>query len=318
MKIDAGLPPRGMVGSGRASVLVVDDSPTNIQILAQGLNGLYDIVVATSGPDALGLLREEAKPDLVLLDVMMPAMDGYEVCRRIKADPTTRNIPVIFVTTRDTVSDQQYGFDLGAVDYIAKPVEMPLVLARVAVHIRLKLKSERLEKLAMIDGLTDIPNRRGLDDALRREYGRAVREKTSLAILMIDVDEFKAFNDHYGHGAGDVCLQRVAAVLARGPQRPGDFVARYGGEEFCVLLPGCDARGAKEVAESLTRSVNALKIPHAWSGAARHVSISIGISARPVARDEHWPPTILREADEALYRAKSEGRNRAVLSTRSA
>lgn len=298
----------------RPSVLIVDDTPSNVQILAHALKHRYEVMVAVNGKNALALLQQDRKPDLILLDVMMPEMDGYEVCRRIKEDHANWNIPVIFVSAKDAVEDQQNGFNLGAVDYITKPFELPLVLARVAVHIRLKLKSQHLEKLALVDGLTDIPNRRALDDMLQRECGRSAREGYSLAVLMIDIDHFKAFNDHYGHGAGDECLRQVAQALAAALHRPGDFIARYGGEEFCILLPDCDSQGAIQVAEHLRDAIETLAIPHAYSSVAKHVTVSIGISVHQTKGGDTCPPTIHREADEALYTAKTHGRNRVAVS----
>lgn len=290
-------------------VLIVDDTPTNLLILTEALKHEYTIRTATNGLDALALLQEPDKPDLILLDVVMPGMDGYEVCRRIKQSPATWHIPVIFVTAMAQAKDQKLGFDLGAVDYITKPFEVHLVVARVNVHMRLKLKSEMLEKLAFLDGLTDIPNRRALEEDLDQEWGRAKRSNTPLSVLMIDIDFFKAFNDHYGHGVGDECLRKVARELERGLMRPGDFVGRYGGEEFSVILPNCDSAGAALVAEKLRERVDALKIPHEYSEVCDHVTISVGYTTRQVASD-----TILNalteEADKALYLAKSRGRNR--------
>ena len=291
------------------AVLIVDDTLANIQILEQALGHDYTIQSAASGPAALSLLQESIKPDLILLDVIMPGMDGYEVCRRIKQDPAARHIPVIFVSGLDQLKDQQRGFDLGAVDYITKPFWLALVMARVNVHIRLKLKSEILEKLAFLDGLTDIPNRRGLEQTLTREWERAKRSGTPLSALMIDVDHFKTFNDEYGHGAGDVCLRKVAQALEKGVKRPGDFIGRYGGEEFSVILSDCNTAGAALVAENLRARVAALKISHAHSTAADHVTVSIGYTTQVVGTDSSWSG-LMEEADKALYLAKTHGRNR--------
>ncbi|MCB1920004.1 MAG: diguanylate cyclase [Candidatus Competibacteraceae bacterium] len=293
----------------RPILLIVDDTPANIQILAQGLMDQYDIRVATSGMAALELLQKTNRPDLILLDVMMPEMDGYEVCRRIKQDSALWDIPVIFVTAKGDSVDQQRGFNLGAVDYITKPIEIPLVRARVGVHVRLKLKSERLEQLALLDGLTDIPNRRALEETLKRECAQSHRHRAPLSILMVDVDHFKAFNDCYGHGAGDECLIRVAHALERGLRRPGDFVGRYGGEEFIVILPACDQAGAVVIAEHLQQQIADLHIPHACSSATDHVTISIGLTSRQ-AKSKDACYEMLHEADQALYAAKAQGRNR--------
>lgn len=299
--------------SSQPAILIVDDSPSNLHVLAHALQNKYDVIVATNGHSVLQILETQPHPDLILLDIMMPDMDGHEVCRRLKSNAGTRNIPVIFVTARDSLSDQQLGFNLGAVDYITKPVEVPLLLARVDVHIRLKLKSERLEELAMVDGLTDIANRRALDEALRRESGRAAREQSSLAVLMIDIDHFKEYNDHYGHGAGDACLRKVAHRLKTEVHGPSDVVARYGGEEFCIVLPNCDAPNALHVAEHLRLSIEALHIPHLYSSVSGLVTVSIGCSARHIPPSEAGSLSLRAEADEALYTAKSQGRNRVVL-----
>lgn len=293
----------------RPTILIVDDAQSNIRILAQALNGDYAIQTATSGSAALSLLQEADKPDLILLDVMMPVMDGYEVCRLIKQDPATRHIPVIFVTAMDQTMDQQTGFDLGAVDYITKPFSLPLVIARIEVHTKLKMKTEMLEKLAFLDGLTGIPNRRGLEANLTKEWGRAKRTGSPLSVLMIDIDHFKTFNDHYGHGAGDECLRKVAQGLKSGLMRPGDFIGRYGGEEFTVILPDCDKAGASLVAEHLRERIATLNISHLRSAAANHVTISIGFATQLAGTASSWSH-LMEEADKALYVAKSRGRNR--------
>ena len=296
--------------SDKETILIVDDTPTNIQILAQALMKNYEIKVAVSGAAALGITLGKDKPDLILLDVMMPEMDGYEVCRRIKQDPESWDIPIIFVTAKGEFADQKLGFDLGAVDYITKPFEIPLVLARINVHLRLKRKSERLERLALLDGLTDIPNRRALENHLHREYGRAKRNCSSLSLLMIDVDYFKPFNDHYGHGVGDVCLCSIAHSLQKSLKRPTDYAARYGGEEFVVILPDCDKEGALVVADNIRRQIIALDIPHALSEIAPHVTVSIG--CKTMVCDEDSASDLLSQADQALYLAKEQGRNRVV------
>jgi diguanylate cyclase (GGDEF)-like protein len=300
--------------STKETILVVDDTPTNIQVLAQALMNSYDIKVATSGSAALEIVMGNKKPDLILLDIMMPEMDGYEVCRRIKEEPSTWDIPIIFVTAKDEVSDQKRGFDLGAADYIAKPFELPLVMARINVHLRLKHKTERLERLALLDGLTDIPNRRALEDTLSRECGRSARERKPLSVLMIDVDHFKAFNDHYGHGAGDECLRAVAKALESALQRGTDYVGRYGGEEFVVILPDCDAAGALIVADRILGRISSLAIPHTFSETADHVTVSIGCESMQ-CETYTLNTELLEKADQVLYLAKEQGRNRVVSSS---
>lgn len=289
-------------------ILIVDDTPINIQILAEALRADYRIKVATGGPAALEVIAAHGPPDLVLLDVMMPGMDGYEVCRRLKAEPATRNVPVIFVTARTDAVDEEYGLRLGAVDYIGKPFHLPIVVARVRNQINLKLKTDLLESLALLDGLTNIANRRRFDDALAAEWKRARRNGRPLALIMADIDFFKAYNDHYGHGAGDVCLKRIATVLADAADRPADLVARYGGEEFVALLPETDCAGVRNIAERLRAAAEALHIPHAFSAAAPWVTISVGFAG--MTPDGERAAPLLAEADRMLYRAKEAGRNR--------
>ena len=291
-------------------VLITDDVAANIQILAEALKADYRIRIASCGEDALRLAQLSPQPDLVLLDVMMPEMDGYEVCRRLKNEEATKNIPIIFVTARDDVQDEEKGLRLGAVDYIVKPYHLPVVRARVHNHVVLKQKTDLLEKLAMIDGLTGIPNRRNFDERLELEWRRALRDQQPLALVMADVDHFKSYNDHYGHGAGDICLHNVARALLVSLSRPGDIVARYGGEEFVALLPETDLAGAHQVAERMRRQVMSLNLPHEGSDAAL-LTISLGYTALSTFdRPAQSVQSLLAEADAGLYQAKQEGRNR--------
>ena len=290
-------------------VMIVDDTPTNVRILAEALRSDYRVRVASSGMTALDMIDKKSPPDLILLDIMMPEMDGYEVCRRLKNDPATKNIPLIFVTAMSDVINEEKGLKLGAIDYIVKPFHIPVVVARVRNHINAKLKSDMLESLAMLDGLTGIPNRRQFDNALQDEWLRARREHHPLSIILADIDHFKPYNDHYGHGAGDVCLIQVAEVIADAIKRPGDLVARYGGEEFVALLPNTDFKGARMVAERIRQLVETLRLPHEYSEISPLVTISVGFaSALPSDNDE--PEVLLEHADRMLYQAKREGRNR--------
>ena len=290
-------------------VYIVDDTPANIELLAAALSPHYAVRFSTSGAKVLELLEKPEKPDLILLDVMMPEMDGYEVCRRLKDNPTTRHIPVIFITAKTESVDQVQGFNLGAVDYIPKPFEVPVVLARVRTHLNLKLRTDLLEAQASIDALTGIANRRRFDEVLRSEWQRAARNLMPLSLLMLDVDHFKPYNDHYGHGAGDDCLRQVGVALQQAELRPGDFVARYGGEEFVMILPNCRATGARAIAERIRASIEALHITHAYSSAAPVVTISVGCVSHKPAQGGDISAFFIA-ADQALYRAKQEGRNR--------
>ncbi|MBN2886351.1 MAG: PleD family two-component system response regulator [Chromatiaceae bacterium] len=291
----------------RASILIVDDAPANIQVLANALKADYRIRVANSGVRAIEVARA-TQPDLILLDVMMPELDGYEVCRRLKDDPGTSHIPVIFVTARNETQDEMRGLDLGAVDYITKPIKLPILNARVRTHVNLKLKTDLLEQLALLDGLTCIPNRRRFDQQLEQEWRRARREHSPLALVMIDVDDFKRYNDHYGHGAGDECLRRVARALSESVARASDLLARYGGEEFALLLPDTDTEGARHIAERCRAAIANLKLPHAASSVGPEVSISLGVAATGATAS--GAQDLLKQADRALYQAKQSGRNR--------
>ncbi len=295
--------------SEKPTVLIVDDQPPNIQALARLLKENYHILVAADGPRALELASGDKAPDVILLDIMMPEMDGYEVCRRLKNDPKTKDIPVIFVTARGDSEDEAMGLDLGAVDYIAKPFNNAVVKARVRTHVQLKIRTDLLEKLAMVDGLTGIANRRSFDQSLKLEWSRAARFGNPVSVVMMDIDHFKAYNDNYGHGAGDECLQRVAEALRSVIRRPTDHIARYGGEEFVALLPETDDQGAARMAEAFRRTVFDLGLPHAFSPIAPHVTISVGHATRPGAPD-HAPQMLLEAADQALFKAKEAGRNR--------
>ncbi|WP_300155558.1 diguanylate cyclase [Solidesulfovibrio sp.] len=293
-----------------ATVLVVDDAPSNLAILTETLRGEFDVRIATSGPEALRLVDASA-PDLILLDILMPDMDGYEVCRRLKADHTTRNIPIIFLTAKNEVSDETLGLALGAVDYITKPVTVPVVQARVRAHVELKRRGDLLETLSMRDGLTGIPNRRRFDECLERAWRHSMRCATPLSVIMADIDDFKAYNDAYGHVAGDACLRRVAMALSEVLRRPGDLAARFGGEEFAIVLEDTDLAGAMHVAEAMRLTVRALGMEHVGSRAAPVVTVSLGVaSAVPVG--VLLPESLLLTADRMLYQAKLAGRDRVV------
>lgn len=294
----------------RPVVLVVDDAIENIATLGTALQGECEVRFATRGIQALEMAAAAPQPDLIMLDVVMPEMDGYEVCRRLKTLEETRGIPVIFLTSRDEESDEAEGFAAGAVDYIHKPFSTPLVRARVRTHVELKRKTDKLARTALLDGLTGIANRRRFDEAIEREWRRAIRSGQSLALIMIDVDFFKRFNDRYGHMAGDDCLVAVAQALDRTLGRASDLVARLGGEEFVALLPGCDVPNALQAAGRLQASVAELKIPHENSDCGSYVSLSMGVASTLPTPDTD-PHSLLEAADRALYAAKAAGRNQA-------
>lgn len=292
-------------------ILIVDDERQNIKVLTEFLRKDYKIMASKTGEQALNAVFGPSPPDLILLDIMMPEIDGYEVCRRLKADSRSMHIPVIFITALDSSDDEAKGFQLGAVDYITKPFKPIIVKARVRTHIQLKRKTDLLERMASIDGLTEIPNRHNFDLTLEKELRRRIRNNALLSLILLDVDFFKKYNDHYGHAEGDNCLRRVAKALAGCVRRVSDFVARYGGEEFVIILPETDRTGAIEIAEEVRLAVIGLNITHATSDIADHVSVSLGVAT--VSGDQPVSPVdVIKEADAALYKAKASGRNRVV------
>jgi diguanylate cyclase (GGDEF)-like protein len=289
-------------------LLAVDDQPVNIQAIYQIFSGDHQVFMATSGEQALKLAATQ-QPDLVLLDVVMPGMDGHEVCRRLKADEATRDVPVIFVTAQSDEAAETQGLALGAVDFITKPINPAIVRARVKTHITLKSQSDLLRQWVYMDGLTGVHNRRYFDERLAGEWSRASRSGTELSLVLLDVDCFKRYNDLYGHLAGDACLRRVAECLRLPLKRPGDLVARYGGEEFVCLLPDTGLRGALELAQQLGAAVEALGIPHADSAAGPVVTVSLGVCC--ATHGAHGAAdALVSAADAQLYRAKGGGRNR--------
>ncbi|MFC1747557.1 diguanylate cyclase [Pseudomonadota bacterium] len=292
-------------------IMIVDDKPLNIHVLAEALKENYRVKIATSGEKALDIVEHDELPDLIVLDIMMPKMDGYEVCRRLKENESTSDIPVIFVTAKDSAADEEKGLELGAVDYISKPFNLATVRARVKTHLALKLKTDLLNSLTSIDGLTGIANRRAFDATLDKEWRRALRAREPLSLLMVDVDFFKQYNDSYGHWDGDTCLRRIAGALSAEMRRPADLVARYGGEEFVVLLPGLDAKSAAYMAEKIRVGVEFLQIEHRSSSVLPYVTISVGCATLDAqCRTSDAAHALINLADKNLYIAKSSGRNR--------
>ncbi|HEC14841.1 MAG TPA: PleD family two-component system response regulator [Rhodospirillales bacterium] len=294
----------------RQKVLIVDDEPINIEILSEILDADYDIYFATDGKTALEVATGE-NPDIILLDIMMPEMDGFDVCRRLKADPQTRDIPVVFVSAKNQVADETQGLEIGAIDYLTKPISPPIVKIRVKNHLELKRHRDSLRRLSTMDSLTGIANRRRFDEYLESEWNRAQRNKTTLSLILMDIDFFKSFNDNYGHGAGDDCLKRVAQCLAGTLVRPADLVARYGGEEFVCILPETPSDGAVKVAEDLLNDVRRLGIAHEYSDTAAYLTMSMGcMSVKPGGGSS--PRKLAEAADKLLYEAKETGRNLVV------
>jgi diguanylate cyclase (GGDEF)-like protein len=295
--------------NGKPKLLLVDDQPINIQVLHQIFAADFQVFMATSGAQALAVCKSNP-PDLVLLDIVMPGMDGFEVCTRLKADELTRNIPVIFVTAHTDAEQETHGLDVGAVDFISKPVNPAVVRARVKTHLTLKLQSDVMRKLVFLDGLTGVYNRRYFDQQLSIELARSVRNKSPLALIMLDVDFFKRYNDRYGHQVGDDCLRQVALCVKEGLRRPADLVARYGGEEFACILPETDFASAMAIAIDLEQRVRAKGIPHADSEVASVVTVSLGVAGWEAGATVE-AGALLAESDLQLYQAKHAGRGQA-------
>ena len=285
-------------------LLIVDDIPSNVQTLAAILKNDYEIKVATNGQRALELSFSNIQPDLILLDVEMPQMNGYEVCMKLKNTDSTKNIPIIFITANHDIEDEEKGLNLGAVDYITKPVNPAIVRARVKTHITIKKQYDELKFIAMHDKLTSLYNRHYLMDAAIRKISSATRKNEPLTIVMSDIDHFKMVNDTYGHLVGDGVLKDVASVL-NSTNRAEDFVARYGGEEFVTIFENCDAQNAAIKAQQMREEIENL------NSQGIKITSSFGV-AQLSAKHENFD-MLLKDADDALYLAKSSGRNKVVI-----
>lgn len=320
-----------------STVLIIDDNPTNLSVAVEHLEASSFVVLVAQDGES-GIKRTKfARPHIVLLDVLMPGMDGFETCRLLKADAATKDIPVIFMTALSSTEDKVKGFAVGAVDYVTKPIQREELLARIATHLRIQKLTQRLQqqnqqlqqqawelkqaqeaaeiayrelqRLANLDSLTQIANRRRFDEYLNREWRRMLREQDPLSLILCDIDYFKRYNDCYGHQAGDDCLRQIAQAIACTLNRPGDLVARYGGEEFAIILPNTPVLGAVQIAEFVLASIAQLKIPHAQSEVSTHVTVSLGISSQ-IPQANFQPHTLITAADRALYTAKTVGRDR--------
>jgi len=292
-----------------ATVLLVDDEEVNIYALKIILESRgYRCLTATNGVDALRI-ASEALPDTVLLDIHMPVMDGYEVCRRLKDDPRTQPIPILFLTARHRDQNEIIrGLDLGANDYVTKPFNADELLARVGVMIRVRTAEDRIRHASNTDDMTGLYNRRYMQQRLEEEMHRASRYGLQLTCILLDVDHFKRINDAHGHAAGDYVLKEVATIMKRHVRR-SDLAIRYGGEEFMLVLFENDHKGAFKVAERLRRDVESHVFD--WQGTPLRLTISSGVSVFP-ATGVTTPDELIARADAALYNAKTAGRNMVV------
>ena len=304
----------------KAKVLLVEDDPVQASATKEILQKVgYDVILAEDGITAIKAVKTE-KPDIILLDVILPGMDGYEICRWLKIEETTKGIPVIMLTVKKELSDKISGLHIGADDYLPKPYNELELNARIYALLRtkalqdeLRMKNRQLEELlhkvnymAITDALTGLYNRRRFHDVLNSEFERARRYTTSFSLVMLDIDHFKRVNDVFGHSAGDNVLKEVASIL-KNSIREIDTASRYGGEEFMVILPNTARENALVVAERIRLMIG----QHAFGGIDRHITVSIGISGMPDAKVES-EEKLIRCADFALYRAKQLGRNRTV------
>lgn len=305
-----------------STVLIVDDTPHNAHILYKLLTSKQcKVFIAEDGDIAVEMASRE-RPDLILLDVMMPNLNGFQACTLLKQNSETQDIPVIFMTALSDLESKIKGFEVGAVDYVTKPFHQKELLARVYTHLTirklqrelliqkssLEKANEELKRLSIIDELTQVANRRRLMDYLHKEWRRAIREQIALSIILADIDFFKQFNDTYGHLVGDECLKRVAQALNQAVKRPADLVARYGGEEFMVVLPHTPLEGSLKVARDIQKSLNEFRIVHETSEISPYITLSIGI-ASTVPQYPDKPTTLICASDTALYKAKQNGRN---------
>lgn len=303
------------LSSPRPKILIVDDAPENIDILVSLLEQDYQVAATRHGAQVLRMAKKIC-PDLILLDVVMPDVSGYTVCKQLKADDDLAKTPVIFVSALSSPLDETRAFRMGAVDYITKPFNARVVMARVRTHVELKQKTDALEKLVSRDPLTQVANRKKLDEVLEREWIQSVRSEKSLSLIMLDVDYFKEYNDNYGHVAGDRCLQSVARGIQAALTRPGDFVARYGGDEFAVVLFDSGTQDTLDVIQKILENVESLSLEHHHSQAEKRITLSIGAATlmHQDSLDDDISQSLdasvlMRAADEMLYQVKREGRN---------
>lgn len=312
-------------------VLLVDDQAMVAEAVRRALEGSEDIDFHyCQDPTKAVKMANEIRPTLILQDLVMPEIDGLMMVRFFRANPTTAQVPIIVLSTKEEPEIKSKAFGMGANDYIVKLPDKIELIARIRYHSqayinqkqrdeaflalqesqeRLAAANKELEKLSSLDGLTGIPNRRRFDELLDQEWHRAMRNKKPLSLIMLDIDFFKLYNDHYGHQGGDDCLKLVARTLDESVHREPDTVARYGGEEFAAILPETSINGALEVAENMRASIEANKMAHAKSKVSEHVSISVGVATIIPERDA-LPEILIAAADQALYNAKENGRNR--------
>ncbi len=291
------------------NILVVDDTESNIDILLELLDDKYDVMVALDGESALEIANEE-RLDLILLDIMMPIMDGYEVCQKLKLNENTKDIPIIFITAKTDEDSIEKAYSLGGSDYVIKPFRPKELLAKVNREIQLKNYQEELKLLASTDPMTKLYNRRYFNEISKNILEQERENSSELSIMMMDIDKFKNVNDTYGHSIGDEVISFVADIL-RKFQRKSDVVCRYGGEEFVMLLPNTSIKEALSVAQRVRKHIEE-SILDAKENESFKITISIGISQIDLLKETNIEASLNR-ADKALYKAKDLGRNRVCI-----
>ena len=307
-----------MAAQEKFSILLVDDDRTVVRVLSHILSDFEPLRFATSGALALKLARESV-PDLLLLDVDMPELSGFEVCKEFKKDPSLAHVPIIFITSHESAQLETAGLELGAADFISKPPHASLVLARVRTHQRLKMLTDTLRGAVTMDFLTGALTRRQLEKALTQEWLRVQRSGAPLAVLVADIDGFTAYNAEFGEKKGDDCLRGIAGALRLAAHRPTHLLGRYSGGRFALLLPETDAHGASTVAQRAIESVDVLQIPHARATGRTHITLSVGGGCRKASRSTAKeagaavPDALIMTAERALDDAQSAGGHRASL-----
>ncbi|MDR1590029.1 MAG: diguanylate cyclase [Oscillospiraceae bacterium] len=289
-------------------ILIADDDTANIGALTEILGRKYKLLSADTCARALEVAVNE-RPCLILLNTLLSGASGYDILPKLGEIDATRYIPVLMITDPIDVSSEARGLLLGAAGYIVKPFDRELIRARVDAHVRVIKYIREVERLSMIDALTDIPNRRSFDVTVNEEWRRMFRNRSPISLLMIDVDNFKDYNDTYGHPQGDILLKYLSHTFTKCLRRPYDTAARIGGEEFAIILPSTDLIGAMGVAESIRAAVEAMRVPCANLGTDTFVTVSIGVAAM-TPNEHHIIGDLIEQADRNLYSAKTAGRNR--------
>jgi len=290
------------------SILAIDDNPDNLALVEFLLQSDYKIYSASSGESGLKKSQQH-KPDLILLDLIMPGMDGFHVLVELKRNPATRHIPIIILSSLCHSNEEIKGLSLGAVDYISKPFTPTLLKLRVQLHLKIVAQHQKIQQLAHQDHLTKLNNRRYFDQQLDLEIKHSSRGHTPLSLALIDIDHFKLYNDHFGHVKGDKVLRQVADELTKNLQRDTDLIARYGGEEFVLVLPHTHKDGAIQLCKKLIQAIYNLSITHPLAQPHQQITISVGGYSYYPHQQQWQASEFINQADKQLYQAKSNGRH---------